>query len=184
MSGFFGSLGIDSADVKANQGFKEPDDGLYEFEVSEAIAKHGTQNDPDAMGVIVKYLLDNGEFKSEYFAMPKDEDDENGNAVRGLANFKGRLIDLGFPDDADTLNSLELDDLVGITGAFRLVTKRSKNGKDYQNINNIRVEESDDDEPEEKPKAAQKKAPAKKAPAKKKAEPVEEEENPFAEDDE
>lgn len=181
--GFFSELGIDAADVKANQGFKEPKDGLYEFEVSKAEVKHGTQNDPDAIGVIVSYRLDTGEFKSEYFAMPKDEDDDNGNNIRGLSNFKGRLIDLGFPDDDEELNSVELDDLVGITGSFRLVTKRSKNGREYQNINNISVEESEE-EPEEKPKkAAQKKAPAKKAPAKKKISEPDEEENLFADDE-
>lgn len=187
MSGFFGSLGIDADDVKAQTGFKEPDDGLYEFEVSKAEIKEGTQKDPNAMGLIVAYLLDNGETKSEYFPMPTDPDDDSQKAIRGLSQFKGRLLDLGFPDDGSVLSEVGPDDLIGITGGFRLVTQKGKNGGEFQNIRNVKVDEAEE-EPAPKPKKKATKAKAQPAEEPKKAakKPVRQESdaaNLFADED-
>lgn len=140
-----------------------PDD-IYEFTVGDVYLKEGSRENPEQNFVVFKYLLgEEGREYSEFFGLPLIPSQPTDKELKKLSFYKSRLLSLGV--SADEVNSVESDDLVGITGTFELRTVRSKaNGQDYQNIRNFKVSATG-----EKPAAA--------APAKKPATAVD---NPFA----
>lgn len=200
--GLFDDFDIDMDEVKAAGSF-DFEDGHYSFEVSEALVQQGTKNDPDDTKFIIKYDLNDGEAGTywEWFTIAVDGDSEAAKAKQSLSFLKNRLLDLGIP--ASELNTIDPEDLEGITGTLELKTTSGK-GKNaantYQNVRNVKVgkaepTEEPDEEDEDTTAAIKKrvaakraareaaaKAPAKKPAAKRPARPAadeEDEDNPF-----
>lgn len=191
--GLFDDFDIDMDDVKA--GFSNPDDGLYEFEITEAHTQNGTKKNPDDTFFVINYSLDEAGSKQEWFTIAQDGEVTD-RAKQSLGFLKSRLIDLGF--SASALNDLDPDDLEGIRGTLKLVTTKNAKGE-FQNIKSVKVADDDsaeDEEPEEtdeqikarvaakrkaREAATEKKAPAKKTTARKPkpADEDDEDENPF-----
>ena len=206
--GLFDDLGVDMDSIKAG-GFSDPDDGTYEFIISEGTIRNGSTNKPDTTFYTIEYSLDEAGSKTEWFTIA-----ENGvvteRALQSLGFLKSRLQDLGI--DASEFDPEETD-LEGISGVFQLKTTKDRKGIDRQNIRNVKVDvdEADvSDEPtdyddgsaaqyaaikkrvqakraereEQEAAPVTKAAPVKKAPARKpKPAPVEDDgdddENPF-----
>ena len=193
--GIFDDFDIDMDDVKAASGYNSIDDGFYEWEISEALRQNGSKNKPHNTFFIIKYNLDEAGTYWEWFTLAVDGDPQHSDAKKSLSYLKERLLALGIP--ASELNSFEPEDLEGITGSFKLQTKKGKNDKAYQNIQNFKVnldeadaEPEETEEPEEtdadikkrvaaKSAARQKEeAPAKKAPARsRRSAPADDEDN-------
>lgn len=141
-------------EYNANEGFSNPPDGDYEFEIGSVSVKEGSRGDPEWLGVIIQYLLENADGetydKGEIFGLPKDSHAPTKNERTALGFYKARLLSFGFGESE--LNNLTQDDLVGIRGVLTLETTKGKNGNDYQNIRSgslhVDVEE---DEPEPEP---------------------------------
>lgn len=152
--GLFDDYDIDMDEVEAAGGF-DFKDGIYEFEVAEALLQQGSKNKPDVTFFIIKYDLDEAGVYWEWFTVAVDRDAEHPDAKRGLGYLKGRLQDLGF--QAAELNDIEPEDVEGITGTLKLVTTQGKGknaGNSYQNVRDVKVGEVADepeDEPEEAP---------------------------------
>lgn len=193
--GLFDDFDIDMDDVKAADGFSNPDDGNYDFEVTEAGLRNGTKKKPDDTFFVIYYSLDEAGSKQEWFTVAEDGE-RTARAKQSLGFLKSRLIDLGL--EAASLNDISSDDLEGIRGTLQLVTTKNAKGE-FQNIKNVKVaeaEDEDEDEPEVDDAALKKqvaakraarakaeaaaKAPVKKRPAKPApAEDDDEDENPF-----
>lgn len=129
------ATGADS--IKPSAGFDIPDD-TYEFEVSDIRHQQGTRNNPDAEYICIDYLLSTGQKHIEWFRLPADPQEPTIKERQTLSRYLARLVDLGV-DRAD-VNTVDTDSIVGRTGVFTLLTTTS-NGREYQNIRHIRVEE-------------------------------------------
>ena len=192
--GLFDDFDIDMDDVEAATGFAKIPDDYYEWEISEALRQNGSKNKPDDTFFIIKYNLDEAGTYWEWFTLAVNGDSQHSNAKRSLRYLKERLLSLGVP--ASELNSIEPEDLEGITGTFQLVTTKGKDNKEYQNIQNFKANvgeaeaEEETEEPEEsdadiKKRVAAKRAaregksaPAKKAPARsRRSAPADDEDN-------
>lgn len=183
--GLFDDFDIDMDDVKAAGGF-DFEDGFYEWEISEALVQNGTKNKPDTTFFIIKYNLDEAGTYWEWFTLAEDGDHSTVAAKRSLGYLKARLLDLGI--EAASLNTVDPEDLEGVTGSFRLVTTKTAKGT-FQNIRNFKASAVEDEEEEleeaaVKARVAAKKAPAKKAsakkaPSRKDVDDEDEDENPF-----
>ena len=121
-----------------------------------------SKNYPDRSWIIFNFLLgESGKSKDEWFQLPADVSNPTEKEIEKLGYYKARLISLGVPEDQ--VNSVGQDELVGLTGTFKLETK---NG--YQNIRNFKLNTDGMNEfaqPEEAEEAPAE-APAAKAPAK------------------
>jgi hypothetical protein len=116
----------------------EIDPGIYEFEIGDASVIEGTKKDPDAINFVIEYLIgDEGKKKSEWFRLPDDASNVTEDEKKKLGWLKLRLLGLGVPDDM--LNSVEPDDLIGLTGTLEI--RNDKTGQ-YQNIFNVKVQEA------------------------------------------
>ena len=108
-------------------------DGFYEFEVGDCVLREGTEKKPDAVWLIVTYLLgDNGSRKDEWFQLPDDPANPTDKEAMKMGFLKARLKDLGFEGQ---LNKLQREQLIGIRGVLEVFTK---NG--YQNIRKVKAE--------------------------------------------
>lgn len=179
--GLFDDYNVDIDEVKVNS--FDVNDGVYGFEIAEAQTIEGTRNAPDRVSFRIDYQLtdENGDAagqKSDWFTLSEDGDSNSRLAKFGFSNLKKRLLELGLK--GSELADFTGEEVLGLTGTLQLKTKRAKNGNDYQNIANVRVDEAEEEEAPAK-KAPAKRAPAKKAPAK--AAPAEEsgedDDNPF-----
>lgn len=176
--GLFDDFDIDMDDVKA-AGFSNPDDGTYEFEITEARIQNGTKKAPDDVAFVISYNLDEAGTKQEWFTVAQDGE-MTARAKQSLGFLKSRLIDLGF---TGSLNDIAPEDLEGIRGTLKLVTSKTAKGE-FQNVKNVQVLDTEDEEEEveEAPaKPAKRTATVKKVAAKRKPapEPDEDDENPF-----
>lgn len=107
-------------------------DGYYEFEIGDCILREGTEKKPDAVWLIIKYLLgDTGLSKDEWFQLPDDPANPTDKEAMKMGYLKARLKDLGFEGK---LNTLQREQLIGITGTLEIFTK---NG--YQNIRKVKA---------------------------------------------
>lgn len=174
--GLFDDFDIDMDDVEAATGFAKIPDDYYEWEISEALRQNGSKNKPDDTFFIIKYNLDEAGTYWEWFTLAVDGDSQHTNAKRSLGYLKERLLALGVP--ASELNSIEPEDLEGITGTFQLVTTKGKDNKEYQNIRNFKANvdeaeaEEETEEPEESDAAIKKRVAAKRAAREEKAAPA------------
>jgi hypothetical protein len=134
--GFLSELGIDAEEIEAAAGFEEPDAGFYAFEISESAIIEGTSKDEDVVKYRITYaLFDENETpagsKSEWWTLFEVAGEEPGeDAQRSRGYLKRRLLDLGV---TTPLNDLEHDEVEGITGTLRLVSKG-----DYTNVRNVK----------------------------------------------
>lgn len=157
--GLFDDLGIDMGEIKEG-GFSNPDDGFYDFTISEAGLRNGSSKRPNDTNYVIEYDLDEAGTKQEWFTVAENGE-VTAKALKSLGFLKSRLKDLGVePDSFDP----EEDSMEGITGTLQL--KTGKTG--YQNVSNV-VTEEDDEEPEPAPEP--KKAAAKKPVRAKAVEP-------------
>lgn len=143
MAGLFESLGIDKDAIEEATGFFNPPDGTHPFEIAEAEIRNGTNNKPDTTFYVIDYDLEEHGHKLEFFTVAEDGEFTDA-AEKSLGFLKRRLRDLDVDwDDFDP----EETSLEGIRGFMKLVTTKSKkDGKEYQNIRDITVEEIEGDE--------------------------------------
>lgn len=121
-------------------------DGTYDFEIGNFYRQDGTSKNPDAQYLVVEYLLgDEGKRSSEWFGLPEDPSSPTDKEIQKLSFLKRRFQTLGVP--RDRWNSIDEDDLIGITG---VLTLRTRNG--YQNVSSLSVDEAPA-AVEEKPRA-------------------------------
>lgn len=147
--GFFADLGIDMDNEVEESGFTEPEAGFYAFEISNATVVNGTSKDEDVVKFRVDYALYGDDevpagTKSEWWTLFENVDEVTEKAEKSRGYLKGRLRDLGFQG---SINDLEPEDIIGVTGTIRLV----QNG-DYTNVRNVKAHVKEE-------------APAKAAPA-------------------
>ena len=108
-------------------------DGFHQFEVGDCVLREGTEKKPDAVWLIITYLLgDNGTKKDEWFQLPADPSNPDNKEAIKMGFLKARLKDLGFEGN---LNTLQREQLIGITGVLETFTK---NG--YQNIRKVKAD--------------------------------------------
>lgn len=160
MSGLFEEYGIDPDEVPEAPSY-DVEDGIYEFEISNSF--DWVSDDEDRSAFVIEYTVgDEGKKTSEWFNLPEDASAPTEAEMKKLGFLKQRLLSLGIP--REELGTVEKDDLIGITGTLQLKTTRGRNGKDYQNVRNVTVDDAEAEAPA---------APAVKAPAKKgKPQPV------------
>lgn len=139
--GFFDELeqAID-VDGARDIGFWTPEPGIYNFEVSKAEMKRGTQNDPDALGLSIGFALQNSTMDtpkthSEYNGIPQPDDPHNPTEreAQQAAFLKKRFLELGIP--AGEINHVGPEDILGITGTLSIIIDR----KGYAVIRNVKV---------------------------------------------
>ena len=119
-------------------------DGFHQFEVGDCVLREGTEKKPEAVWLIVSYLLgDTGNRKDEWFQLPDDPSNPTDKEAQKMGYLKARLKDLGFDGN---LNTLQRDQLVGITGVLEVFTK---NG--YQNIRKVKADGIGASAPTKKP---------------------------------
>lgn len=178
--GLFDDYNVNVDDVKVNN--FDIADGVYGFTIAEVETLQGTKNAPDRVSLIIDYQLEdeNGDAagqKRDWFTLSEDGDSTTRMAVMGFSNLKKRLLELGLK--GSELSNFEGEEILGLTGTLQLKTKRAKNGNDYQNIVNVRVDEGEEVEEEAPKKAAPRKtAPTKKAPAQAETD-EDDDDNPF-----
>lgn len=127
----FDDYNVDLDDFEAPS--YEISDGFYEFEVGDCVLREGTEKKPDAVWLIVTYLLgDTGLRKDEWFQLPDDPANPTDKEAMKMGFLKARLNDLGF---SGSLNTLQREQLIGIRGTLEVFTK---NG--YQNIRKVKAE--------------------------------------------
>lgn len=191
--GIFNDYDIDIDSVKENN--FDVEDGVYHFEVAEAEVLDGTQNKPDDTFFIIDYQLEdeNGDAagqKRAWYTLAQDGEITK-RAQQSLSFLKSDLMKLGLK--GAQLADFDGSEIVGKRGTLQLKTTPGKNGKgEFQNIRNIRLDESDEEEAPAKParrKAAPKaeaEAPARttrRKAAPKAVEPDEDDnDNPFGDD--
>ena len=142
MAGLFESLGIDKDAIEEATGFSSIPDGTHPFEITEAEIRNGTTNKPDTTFYVIDYDLEEHGHKLEFFTVAEDGEFTDA-AEKSLGYLKRRLRDLGVDWDAFDPEETSLE---GIRGFIKLVTTKSKkDGKEYQNIRDVTVEEIDDD---------------------------------------
>ena len=142
MAGLFESLGIDKDAIEEATGFSSIPDGTHPFEITEAEIRNGTTNKPDTIFYVIDYDLEEHGHKLEFFTVAEDGEFTDA-AEKSLGYLKRRLRDLGVDWDAFDPEETSLE---GIRGFMKLVTTKSKkDGKEYQNIRDVTVEEIDDD---------------------------------------
>lgn len=189
--GIFTDYDIDIDSVKENN--FDVDDGVYRFEVAEAEVLDGTQNKPDDTFFIIDYQLEdeNGDAagqKRAWYTLAQDGELTR-RAQQSLSFLKSDLMKLGLK--GAQLADFDGSEIVGKRGTLQLKTTPGKNGKgEFQNIRNIRLDETEEEEAPAKPsrrKAAPKKDEAPARPARRKAEPKvaepdEDDDNPFGDE--
>ena len=127
----FDDYNVDLDDFEAPS--YEIHDDFYTFEVGDCVLREGTEKKPDAVWLIITYLLgENGLRKDEWFQLPDDPANPTDKEAMKMGYLKARLNDLGF---SGQLNTLHRDQLVGIRGTLEVFTK---NG--YQNIRKVKAE--------------------------------------------
>jgi hypothetical protein len=135
--GLFDDFNINPDEIKAASNFSGPDDGSYEWEISEDARRDGTPSKPNYVYITFDYDLDEaGSFREWFTIGVKDDsgdiDTEHEAAKKSLPYLKQRLESLGFDP-----HTYEPGDAEGLTGSFRLQTKKGTGrNKDntYQNI--------------------------------------------------
>lgn len=174
--GLLDEYGLDVSEYDA-PGFEVPD-GVYEFVVGDYFIKNGSAKNPDKAWVIMEYTLDTGKKFSELWELPADMSNLTEAEKDKMGRLNQRLQSLGLtPEQAA---SADRDDVVGISGSFQLRSSVGKKGGTFQNIRNLRVYDSGEnefEEAEEAPVKAATKAPAAKRIPSKAATTVS---NPFA----
>lgn len=125
----FDDYNVDLDDFEAPS--YELQDGFYEFEIGDCVLREGTEKKPDAVWLIITYLLgENGLRKDEWFQLPDDPANPTDKEALKMGYLKSRLVDLGF---SGSLNTLQREQLIGIQGTLEVFTK---NG--YQNIRKVK----------------------------------------------
>jgi hypothetical protein len=120
--------------------FNGPEDGTYEFEITDIYPKEGSQANPDAVWIFVEYQLDSGRKYNELFTMPKDPARPTENERQAVGRYLSRLISLGV--ERSEVNRVNTDTLVGKTGTLTLrTTTNRKNQREYQNISKLVLHE-------------------------------------------
>lgn len=154
-------LAPDELDAIEVPGFDVPDD-FYEFVIGDVFLKLGTDNYPDRKWLVFSYLLgDTGKTKDEWFEVPNETEGMTDRIKKSLGWYKARLLSLGF--EAEEVNSVGRDDIVGLSGSFKLVTTKDKKSIDRQNIRNFKVND-EEPEPTPAPKSVTRRAPRAAAP--------------------
>lgn len=181
--GLFDDFGIDIDEIEELEGFSNPADGVYRFEVASGERRDGSTNNPDNTFFVIEFNLEteDGEAagtKQDWYTMAVDGDPDVYPAPMSLKFLKSRLLELGVP--GSKLSKFEGGEIEGVTGTLQLKTKPGKNGKaPSQNIYNVK---RDPDKPKAEPV---KRAATRKPAVKPKAAPVEEsseddeDDNPF-----
>lgn len=120
-------------------------DGTYGGVVTEV--KAGLTNRGDKKGITFTITVDEssdpamvGRKNSEWLEIPRPADPKNPTAeeAQATSRLKARLLSFGIPQDR--LNSFRPSDVMGLGVVFRLGTT-SKNGREYQNIKELKVRE-------------------------------------------
>lgn len=176
---------LDDYDVDLNEfessGFDVPD-GQYNFEVTSSELKEGTQADPDARHIVVKFSLENED--GEVFAwnwwlrVPSDPARPTNREKISMSDWKKWLLGAGFT--AEDINTVGPEDVESITGTMRLVSSRGKGANKDQTYQNPKDWTFDgaEEEPARPAKSARAAKPAPAAEAPKAAKAAKS--NPFA----
>lgn len=131
---------VTGAETIAPSDFSGPEDGTYEFELTDIYVKEGSQANPDARWIFVEYQLETGTKYNELFTLPKDPERPTENERKTIGRYLSRLQSLGVP--RNEVNTVNTDTLVGRTGALTLrTTTNRQSGREYQNISKLVVNE-------------------------------------------
>lgn len=152
MAGLIEEFDIDLTQIDAPE-YGKPADDIYEFVLGDVHLQEGSKNHPDKKWIVFKYMLgDTGQSFSELFALPADASNPTSAEIQRLGFYKQRLVTLGVEPDA--VNSVGADDLIGAAGTLELRTVKGKDGKEYQNIRNLKMAGAAKAAPKAKPATA------------------------------
>lgn len=160
--GLLDDYGVDVDDIPASAGISNPEDGIYEFQVDSFKLVEGSTAHPDWDFLVLTMTITNEDGKARSFAqwyhLPEDPARIKEAEKNTLSRMKKMLLDLGVAESQ--INSVEEEDLVGITGTFKLVSRKTNQGNVFQNINDLKVDEDAPapkaPEPVKKPRATRK----------------------------
>lgn len=142
MAGLLEEYGINPSEYDAPS--FDIEDGTYEFTVGDLFIKAGSKKNPEKSWIILEYTLDNGKKTSELWELPADMSNLTDAEQKRIGRYKQRLLSLGVADDQ--VDSANRDTVVGITGTFQLRTVNGAKGGTFQNVKNLRVDDTGENE--------------------------------------
>lgn len=120
--------------------FNGPEDGTYQFEVTDIYVKDGSQANPDSRWIFVEYQLDTGRKYNELFTLPKDPERPTDKEQQTIGRYLSRLMTLGV--ERNQVNTVNAKTLIGRAGTLTLrTTTNRQSGREYQNISKLVVDE-------------------------------------------
>lgn len=182
--GFLDDFDI-NLDNYEDSGFDNPPDGTYSFVVKGSELKEGTSKDEDAVNIVVSFDLEDEEGETRswnwWLRVPADPDRPTRWEEMSMARWKKWCLGAGF--EPSEINKIGPEDIEGISGTVRLVTRKgkAKKGEEARDFQNPADWTFDGVEEEEKPapaKASKPRAATKPKPAPEPEEDEEEEEAP------
>lgn len=182
--GFLDEYDID-LDNYEDSGFSDPADGLYSFTVLGSETKKGTTKDETAVNIVISFDLENEDGESRKWSwwnkVPSDPDHPTRWEEMCMARWKKWCLAAGF--DPSEINGIGPDDIEGLTGTVRLVTRKSRpkkgeEAREFQNPQDWTFDGAEEEEEEAPAKASKPKKAAKPKPAPEPDEEDEEEEAP------
>lgn len=167
--GLLDAYGIDTDNLEVPS--YDIEDGWYKFVISDAYVKEGSQNNPDLSWLIIDYQLEDEEGNpkgktSDLFQLPEDPENPTEAEQKKLGWYVARMLNLGFK--RDEINDVEREDLIGLTGALQLATRKGKGAnkdKEYQNIVKLTGDPMEESEAPAAPAAPAKKPAARRTAA-------------------
>lgn len=158
---------------------------MYLFVVKGSELKEGTSKDEDAVNIVVSFDLEDEEGETRswnwWLRVPADPGRPTRWEEMCMARWKRWCLAAGFAPSE--INSVGPDDIEGLTGTVRLVTrqsrpKRGEEARDFQNPQDWTFDGAEEEEEEAPAKASKPKKAAKPKPAPEPDEEDEEEEAP------
>lgn len=167
--GLLDAYGIDTDNLEVPS--YDIEDGWYRFVIGDCYIKDGSTNNPDLSWLIIDYQLEDEDGNpkgktSDLFQLPEDPENPTEAEMKKMGWYVARMLNLGFK--RDEINSVEREDLIGLTGTLQLATRKGKGknaGNEYQNIVKLTGDPMEESAAPEAPAPAAKKAPARKPAA-------------------
>lgn len=179
--GFLDDYDID-LDSYEDSGFDNPPDGMYLFVVKGSELKEGTSKDEDAVNIVVSFDLEDEEGETRswnwWLRVPADPGRPTRWEEMSMARWKKWCLGAGF--EPSEINKIGPEDIEGISGTVRLVTRKGKGegARDFQNPADWTFDGAEEEEEAPPAKTSKPRAAAKPKSAPEPEEDEEEEEAP------
>jgi len=162
--------GLSEEEIPEDVGRRTIPDGTYDYTVTYAGFKEGTDSQPDMEWIIIDFDLgEEGEYR-EWFTTVDNGDSTTDRVKNSMSFLRKRLAFFG-----QTLASIDFEAMIGATGTLTLSTTK-KGEKSFQNISEFSIDE--DDAPADKPMALARPGRGRKTEPEDEDEATEEDEKP------